>query len=125
MIVRPVAETTPAVRLARRPSGLPTAKTASPTGGGAAQHRGHDDLREPVDGEHRDVVVGLAGRHLRRRPRAVGELDLDLRGTVDDVQGGEHRAVRVDDHAAAPGPRVPAPCGRSVVTVTSDGVIVW
>jgi hypothetical protein len=46
-------------------------------------------------------VLGLTGRHLRRRPRAVGELDLDLRGTVDDVQGGEHRAARVHDHAAA------------------------
>ena len=40
VIVRPVAETTPEVRLARRPSGLPTAKTVSPTGGAPASTAG-------------------------------------------------------------------------------------
>ena len=67
------------VRLRRRPSGLPTAKTVSPTGGGPAEHRGHDDLREPVDGEHGDVVLRPARGDPGGRPGAVGELDLDLR----------------------------------------------
>jgi hypothetical protein len=67
----------------------------------AGQHRRHDDLGQPVDGEHRDVVLGLPGRDLRPRLRAVGELHPDLRRPVDDVQGREHRAARVDDHAAA------------------------
>ena len=35
-MLRSVADTTPAVRLCVRPSGLPTAYTASPTGGGPA-----------------------------------------------------------------------------------------
>ena len=48
-----------------------------------------------------------------------------LRGAVDDVQGGEHGAARVDDHAAPRRPRCPPPSARrSVVTVTSDGLIV-
>ncbi len=79
VIVRSTAETTPAVRLRCRPSGLPTAKTASPTGGGPASTAGTTTSGQPVDGQHRDVVLGPAGRHRGGRPRAVGELDLDPR----------------------------------------------
>ena len=110
---------------------MPTAKTASPTGGGPPITAGTTTSGSRSDGQHRDVVLGPAGRDRGGRPRAVGELDLDPVGAVDDVQGGEHGPVRVDDHPAAQaGLDRPAagalggPPGRSVVTVTSDGVIV-
>ena len=76
----------------------------------AAQHRGHDDLRQPVDGEHRDVVLRLARRSPARPPLVPSANSTwTCVGAVDDVQGREDRAVRVDDHAAAQtGVRVPA-----------------
>ena len=48
--------------------------------------------------------MSLSGRRRatpRGRRRAVGEPDLDLAAAVDDVQGGEHGAGGVDDHAGA------------------------
>ena len=126
---RSVADTTPAVRLRCRPSGLPTAKTVVPDRRRAGHHRGHDDLRELVDGQHGDVLVRLAGRDPRGCRGAVGERDLDLGGAVDDVQRREHRAPGIDDHAAAQtdsrAARRGADAGRCVVTVTSEGLIVW
>ena len=48
-------------------------------------------------------LVRLAAGHRGRRPRAVGEPDLDLLAVLDDVQGGEDGAVGVDDDARAEG----------------------
>src|SRR6185312_15554478 len=65
------------------------------------QDRGDDDLGQPVDGEDGDVVLRFARRDARAGAGAIGELDLDLRRAVDDVQGGQDGAARVDDHAGA------------------------
>ena len=63
------------------------------------EDRWHDDLRELVGHEHRDVVLRLRALDAGGRSGAVGEGHGDRAAAADDVVGGEDRALRADDDA--------------------------
>ena len=112
-------------RLPRRPSGLPTAKTASPIRGAAAQHRGHDDLRAAGRRRARrcrcracDCCAPARPPWCRRRTRPGS---VSAPSTTCSAVSTAPSAL-IDDAGAEPRHRCrPRPCA---VTVTSDGMMV-
>jgi hypothetical protein len=74
------------------------------------------------DADQRQVVRGVRADDVRKRLRAVPELDLDRVGTLDDVEVRQRVAVRVDDEPRAEALRGLA-TGRSTVGATAAGVL--
>ena len=130
-IVRSSAEITPEVVVSSRPSGLPTATTGSPTPTPSPPSTAGTTTDGSVAG--RSTAMSRAGSDvgdLGGRAGAVGVDDLDRRGVVDDVVGGEDRAVLVDDHAGAEPGELAAGGGRDGLVgttsiSTTDGWIFW
>ncbi len=102
-IERPSAETTPAVTVDSKPSGLPIAITSWPRlqGLGVAE-RGIGQVAHAVGAEQRQIGVGIDAEYAgltdvtpstSRRP--------DLPGGTDHVAVGEHKPVRRDHDAGA------------------------
>ncbi len=54
-----------------------------------------------TDAQHGDIGLGVAAHERAGVQRAVGELHADALGAVDEVQVGQHDAVRADDDARA------------------------
>ena len=99
---RPSAETTPAVTVDSKPSGLPIATTSWPRRSflESPKRRGRQGHRR-IDAQQREVGVGIVADHARRELAAFGGHQLDARGAADHVAVGQHQPVGRDDDAGA------------------------
>ena len=103
----------PIVTVWPTPSGLPTASTTSPTRTrvGVAE-RQRLQVRAPSIFSTARSLGCVGADDLRLEAAAVGQLDGDLLGALDDVVVGEDVAVGADDDARAE-PALARGCGRA------------
>ena len=98
---RPSAETTPAVTVESKPSGLPIATAIWPRLSVAAVAEHGRRQAGAMRLEQRQVGVGIGAEQLGAHPAAVGEGDFERGRAVDHVMVGDDQPVRRDGDAGA------------------------
>ena len=100
-VARPFALTMPIVTVWPTPSGLPSARTTSPTctWSESPERQGLQVLG--VDLQHGEIARRVRADDVCLHAAAVTQFHAHLVGAVDDVVVRQHVAIRPDDHARA------------------------
>ena len=103
---RPSAETTPAVTVEWKPSGLPIATAIWPRLSVRCRRAGGGEAAGAVRLQRRQVGVGVGAEHAGAQPRGRRRRRRSQRGrAVDDVMVGDDQAVGRDRRRRSPPPR--------------------
>ena len=113
---RPSAETTPAVTVASKPSGLPMAIAIWPRLSFALSPSRCGQRDVGFDPEERKIRVGIVAEYARLKLAAFERREIDRPGALDDMAVGKREAVGGNDDAGAePALR---PCLRTSMRTT-------
>ena len=91
----------PIVTVCPMPSGLPTARTTSPTWTASELPTATRRKIGRINFQEREIARLVGADQLRLEAAAVGKLDADVVGRVDHVVVGQDVAVTSDDHAGS------------------------